>query len=176
MHALPDRCRYKNCSYNHRMVKAETPTAATATTPRGCTNLKLRQLTRRVSQHYDRIVGASGLKTTQYSLLSHVARLGPVRPGDLADAMEMDASTLTRNLQPLVANGWVEVGPGADGRSRAVTATVAGESKRAEAQRDWKRPQLAFNRRLGDDRVAALHALLDDCLARMNETNEEADD
>jgi hypothetical protein len=95
------------------MVKAQTPTALAQATPRGCTNLKLRQLTRRVSQHYDRIVGAAGLKTTQYSLLSYVARLGPARPGDIAEAMEMDASTLTRNLQPLVANGWVEVGPGA---------------------------------------------------------------
>src|SRR3982751_6033532 len=99
MHLPRDHCRYKNCSYNHQMVKAETPTAAGATMPRGCTNLKLRQLTRRVSQHYDRIVGAAGLKTTQYSLLSYVTRLGPARPGDIAAAMEMDASTLTRNLQ-----------------------------------------------------------------------------
>ncbi|MEO8805453.1 MAG: MarR family winged helix-turn-helix transcriptional regulator, partial [Burkholderiaceae bacterium] len=74
--------------------------------PRGCTTLKLRQLSRRVSQHYDRIVGSVGLKTSQYSLLSHIVTLGPVRPGDLAGHMEMDASTLTRNLQPLVAQGW----------------------------------------------------------------------
>jgi len=147
-------------------ANARAPAGAPA---RGCTSLKLRQLTRRVSRHYDRIVGASGLKTTQYSLLAHVARLGPVRPGDLARSMEMDASTLTRNLQPLVAHGWVEVGPGADGRSRVVSVTASGEAKRAEAQRQWKRAQLALNRRLGDERVAELHALLDDCLARINE-------
>lgn len=141
--------------------------------PRGCTNLKLRQLTRRVSQHYDRIVGVCGLKTTQYSLLSHIARLGPLRPGDLAEAMEMDASTLTRNLKPLVAHGWIEIGPGADGRSRAVTATPAGEAKRAEAQREWKRAQLALNRRLGDERVVELHALLDDCLARITDAEDD---
>ena len=64
--------------------------------PRGCTNFKLRQLTRRVSQHYDRVVAECGLKTTQYSLLTHVDRLGPVRPTDLAAAMAMDPSTLTR--------------------------------------------------------------------------------
>ena len=73
--------------------------------PRGCTNFKLRQLTRRVTQHYDRVVAASGLKTTQYSLLSQMEHLGPARPSDLAAAMAMDNSTLTRNLQPLIASG-----------------------------------------------------------------------
>ncbi len=145
---------------------------AQAGPPRGCTNLKLRQLTRRVSQHYDQIVGTCGLKTTQYSLLSFVERLGPIRPGELAAAMEMEASTLTRNLQPLVAQGWVEVGAGSDGRSRVVTVTPAGSAKRAEAQREWKRAQLALNRRLGEARVAELHALLDDCLAEMSRSSE----
>ena len=146
---------------------------ARAPTPRGCTNFKLRQLTRRVSQHYDRIVAAAGLKTTQYSLLAQIERLGPVRPGDLATAMEMEASTLTRNLQPLVAAGWAEVGPGSDGRSRLVTATAAGRAKRAAAQREWKRAQLALNDLLGSDRVAALHALLEECLESMTASEEE---
>ena len=157
------------------MVKTSLPQLAAESQPRGCTSFKLRQLTRRVSQHYDRIVGSAGLKTTQYSLLSHVVRLGPVRPGEIAEAMEMDASTLTRNLQPLIANGWVEVGPGPDGRSRWVTATPAGRAKHVEAQRAWKRAQLALNARLGEARVVALHALLDDCLATINEVEETVD-
>jgi DNA-binding MarR family transcriptional regulator len=159
------------------MVKSAHSTARIAADglPRGCTNLKLRQLTRRVSRHYDGIVGSAGLKTTQYSLLAHVIRLGPARPGDLAEAMEMDASTLTRNLQSLIGNGWVEVGPGPDGRSRSVTATAAGRAKHAEAQRAWKKAQLALNARLGEARVVALHALLDDCLATINEAGETID-
>jgi DNA-binding MarR family transcriptional regulator len=141
--------------------------------PRGCTSFRLRQLTRRVSQHYDRIVAGAGLKTTQYSLLSSIERLGPIRPSDLATAMAMDASTLTRNLQPLVASGWAAVGPGADARSRLVTTTPAGRAKRAEAQREWKRAQLLLNEQLGTARVAALHALLDECLGRMNAVEED---
>ena len=145
------------------------PRPGPETSPVGCSSFKLRQLTRRVSQHFDHIVGSAGLKTTQYSLLSHIAKLGPVRPGELAAAMEMDASTLTRNLQPLLKQGWVEVGPGDDGRSRLVRVTEAGRVKRAEAQRDWKRAQLAFNEQMGDARVVRLHALIDECLALMNE-------
>ena len=142
-------------------------------TPRGCTSFKLRQLSRRVSQHYDRVVASSGLKTTQYSLLSHIERLGPVRPSDLAAAMAMDASTLTRNLQPLLEHGWAAIGPGVDGRSRLVTLTAIGRAKRAEAQRAWKRAQLALNAQLGSDRVAELHALIDDCMAALAAEPEE---
>ena len=146
------------------------PTTEDRRTPRGCTSFKLRQLTRRVSQHYDRVVAGCGLKTTQYSLLSHIERLGPVRPSDLAAAMAMDASTLTRNLRPLLEHGWAAVGPGADGRSRLVTLTAKGRAKRVEAQRAWKRAQL------GSDRVAELHALIDDCMAALAAAPEETTD
>ena len=151
-------------------------TEKTAGAPTGCTNFKLRRLTRRVGRHYDRIVGAAGLKTTQYSLLSHVVALGRVRPGELARRMDMDASTLTRNLQPLVAQGWVEVGPGGDGRTRLVTATPAGRAKRDQARREWQRAQAALEERLGKPRVAQLHALLDECLTLVNEPAGDADE
>ena len=148
---------------------AKNPKIDRPAAPRGCSSLKLRQLSRRVSQHFDQIVASTGLKTTQYSLLSNIVQLEPIRPGDLADRMEMEASTLTRNLQPLVAQGWVVVAPGDDGRSRSVVATDAGREKRTSAQREWKRAQLAFNERIGTERVAQLHALIDACLASMSE-------
>ena len=136
----------------------------TTTKPHGCSNFKLRQLTRKVSQHYDLQLSKIGLKTTQYSLLSHVLKLGPIRPGDLAQAMSMDASTLTRNLKPLVDAGWITVVTGSDARSRSVAITEAGRDKRQEAQRHWKAAQQGLNDLLGVQRVIALHALLDESL------------
>jgi hypothetical protein len=70
---------------------------ATIATPKGCTNFKTRQLARLLSRHYDQELAKAGLKTTQYSLLSHVLHQGPVAPGELARRMGLDASTLTRN-------------------------------------------------------------------------------
>jgi DNA-binding MarR family transcriptional regulator len=104
-----------------------------------------------------------------------VATLGPVRPADLAARMGLEPSTLTRNLQPLVAQGWVEVGPGADARSRQVTITEAGRAKRSEGQRAWKKAQLAFNDKLGEARVVQLHALLDECLQLMADDGSTGD-
>ncbi len=138
--------------------------------PKGCTHLKLRQLDRAVTRHYDAYVAATGLKNTQYSLLSHVVGLGPIRPGELASRMRMDASTLTRNLQPLVAAGWVLLGPGDDARTRSIEATEAGRTKRTEAQVAWKQAQQALNRRLGNDRVLALHELIDACLEELDDS------
>lgn len=149
-------------------MDATTVNPGTALRPQGCTNFKLRQLMRRVAQHYDAEVGKTGLKTTQYSLLSYICKLGPVRPGDLAQAMKLDASTLTRNLRPLVDAGWVHLGAGADGRSRLVSITEAGREKRQEAQRRWRVAQEGLNDILGAHRVVALHALVDECMQRLS--------
>ena len=143
-----------------------------ATKPQGCSNAKLRQLTRRVSQHYDHEMGKIGLKTTQYSLLSTVFQRGPIRPGDLAKAMALDASTLTRNLKPLVAAGWLTVGAGTDDRSHLVALTEAGREKRTEAQRRWKAAQESLNDLLGVERVLALHELIDGSLQCFAEREE----
>lgn len=133
--------------------------------PRGCTHARVRQLARRLAQHYDAEMMHSGLKTTQFSLLAHVASLGPIRPVDLAARMQMTASTLSRNVQPLIAAGWVSPIPGADGRSRLLQATPAGLAKREEARHSWKAAQRKLALRLGTERVAALHALIDDSLS-----------
>jgi DNA-binding MarR family transcriptional regulator len=143
-------------------TQAHSPQAAA---PSGCTNLKLKQASRLVARHYEGFVAPTGLRNTQYSLLSHVVKLGPLRSGELAAAMKLDASTLSRNLQPLIDRGLVDVSPGEDLRSRIVQASAAGQALRADAQRAWKRAQLALNQKLGAEKVAALHALLDDCMA-----------
>ena len=144
--------------------------------PQGCTNLKVRQLMRRVAQHFDAEVGKSGLRGTQYSLLSHVTKLGPIRPVDLAALMKVDASTLSRNLKPLVAQGWITLEAGADARSRLIHATDAGREKRHEAQRRWRVAQEGVNAALGPERVMALHALIDEAMDRLEELGETAAD
>lgn len=147
--------------------------------PQGCTNFKLRRLSRTVARGYDADMRGLGLTGAQYLLLSHVLKLGPVAPGALATALGLDASTLTRNLQALQQAGWVAQEPGPDGRSRRVSATPAGQALRAQAQQRWRISQEHVNRVLGAERVVALHALLDECHALLDaaagQTQEEHD-
>jgi DNA-binding MarR family transcriptional regulator len=141
-----------------------------------CTNLKVRQLNRMVTRLYDRFLAEAGLKNTQYALLSVVLRLGPVRPADLARAMEMEPSTLTRNLQPLIAHGWVSMRSGQDSRSKVVELTASGKTKREEGRQSWSMAQRELDTLLGTDRVNALHELLDECITRTSIHEPQADD
>lgn len=133
--------------------------------PRGCTNLRLRRLSRTVSRAYDADLRDLGLTGAQYALLSHALKLAPVAPGALAQAMGLDPSTLTRNLKALVAGGWLAQEAGPDARSRRIVPTEAGLALRREARVRWQRSQAHLEAVLGADRVVALHALLDECAA-----------
>lgn len=131
---------------------------------RGCTNVRLRQLVRRVDQHYDLEMAKAGLKTTQYSLLTYVLRFGPLRPGELAQGLKLTASTLSRNLKPLVDAGWLELSAGTDARSRLVSLTDAGRAKREEARHHWRAAQDGLNVQLGAARVLALHNMIEEAM------------
>ncbi|MGJ7497355.1 MarR family winged helix-turn-helix transcriptional regulator [Variovorax sp. RT4R15] len=133
-----------------------------------CTETKLYQLARLVRRHYDAELGKVGLRTSQYGLLAEIATHGPVRPCDLAETMSLSPSTLTRNLKPLISNGWLFLGPGADGRTRSVRVTTAGLRKCAEGVPHWILAQAKVHRMIGSRNVRALHALIDDCMAVMS--------
>lgn len=139
--------------------------------PLGCTNLKLRQLGRIVTRHYDQHLTAVGLRNTQYALLSYAMKLGPIRPSDLARQMQIDASTLTRNLQLMVKEGWLMIGEGEDARSRIIKITPEGLKMRAKGQRAWKEAQHTLNDLLGLQQVSALHDLLDASIAVLGESD-----
>ena len=90
--------------------------------------------------------------------------------------MKVSASTLTRNLKPLVDAGWIELAAGSGARSRSVAITPAGRAKREEARHRWKAAQDGLNQLLGVDRVLALHALISESLELLSPTLPEVDD
>jgi len=149
---------------------------SSTTTPRGCTNLQLRLLSHRVDRRYAEALASAGLTTSQYGLLGQIEAFGPLRPADLAARMGLDPSTLTRNLQGLVAAGWVAQVPGPDRRSRQVLLTDAGRRLRQEARHAWKQAQLALNAQLGAERVQRLHALIAECMAALDADETAPDD
>jgi DNA-binding MarR family transcriptional regulator len=122
----------------------------------GCTCSRLRRLTRRVTAVYDHALAAVGLRVTQFSLLSHLRGL----PG-----LAMDRTTLTRNLAPLIAAGWVEVTPSPeDARRRLVRITAVGEETWRAARSHWRRAQEEVRSTMGDESLTLLHRLVDDAL------------
>jgi DNA-binding MarR family transcriptional regulator len=129
---------------------------------RGCTCFRLRRLTRRVTAVYNRALAATGMRVTQYSLLSNLRHSGPLPLSVLAESLDMDRTTLSRNLKPLTDAGWVAVGASPDdARVRLVALTRQGEAHLQSARTHWKRAQEEVNATIGAGELGALHELLD---------------
>lgn len=114
-----------------------------------CTCQNLRQATRVVTQYYEQVLEPTGLKITQVPVLAAAATMGPIPMSQLAEALVMDRTTLTRNLQPLERAGLVKVAPGADRRARMVSATKAGMDALDAALPLWKQAQADMVESLG---------------------------
>src|SRR5918992_5567622 len=93
----------------------------------GCTCLRLRKMTRRVTQIYDRRLQKAGLSGPQFSLLATLNRRPGRSLGELGEALLTDPTTLTRILRPLEERGLLTMVPDAnDRRRRTVVLTPAG--------------------------------------------------
>ena len=106
-----------------------------------CLCFALRRAARAVTQHYDRLLRPSGLRTTQFSLLALLAQAGPMPMTRLATRLGLERTTLTRNLGPLAAKGWVAVEEDEDRRVRNVRITPPGKAKAKAALPLWRKAQ-----------------------------------
>ncbi|ROU05200.1 MarR family winged helix-turn-helix transcriptional regulator [Lysobacter enzymogenes] len=141
------------------------PAPATAP-PSVCTCFRMRKLSRLMSQRYDQALAPAGLNLNQYSILRRTGGRG--RPlGEIAHELGMDRSTLSRDLKPLAAAGWIESAPGEDARQRLLRITAAGRAAVERAMPLWRRAQDEIDQGLGADGIAALHAQLDRAIAQL---------
>lgn len=146
--------------YNARMSPAKNAPSAVAA--RGCTCARLRSLSRRITAVYNRALAPSGMRVTQYSLLVSLRRSGPTSMSRLAESMDMDRTTLTRNLRPLLAAGWLRMQSDPDdARVRRVVLTAKGEAHLAEARGCWRRAQDEVASIIDAQDLGRLHQLID---------------
>jgi DNA-binding MarR family transcriptional regulator len=123
----------------------------------------MRKASRRLTQLYDTALLPSGLRSTQYSILSELQRRGSEAPTlqELADALVMDRSALGHTLRPLERDGFVELQTSeADRRRRLIVTTEAGQLKYREAKRLWNTAQRHFHKVFGEAEALALRATL----------------
>ncbi|MHB8668450.1 MAG: MarR family winged helix-turn-helix transcriptional regulator [Burkholderiales bacterium] len=132
----------------------------------GCTCARLRKLARRVTRLYDAHLAPQAIKVTQYSILANAAR-GERSVCEFAAELEMDRSTLSRNLAPLAAQGWVSLSIGADPRSRRIAVTAAGRRKLKAALPLWRKAQSEVEAILGAAAVGELHRKIERALAAL---------
>ena len=125
-----------------------------------CNCLALRQAARHLTLVYDQHLAEVGLRSTQYSILAKLGRLGPMPIGKLADTMVMERTALGRALGPLERDRLVAVGGGPDARTRSVSLTAKGGSRLKEAAVRWRRAQKEFESAYGEDAAKTLRSSL----------------
>ena len=129
--------------------------------PLQCNCAAIRQAARHVTRHYDQHMAPVGLRSSQFSVLTKLKRMGPLKINALAAAMGMDRTTLGRNLLPLERDGLVSIGQCPDDlRSKEVTLTPAGAEKQRAGLKHWQAAQAAFEQSFGAKRSAELRALM----------------
>jgi DNA-binding MarR family transcriptional regulator len=123
---------------------------------RNCIAVRLRLLNRVVTNLYDDALRPLGLKVSQLNVLVVTAKLGLARPAQVCDLLQLDTSTLSRNVKPLQSHGWLEVVPDEDARAQPFRLTLQGKRLIEKAAPAWEQAQRQAQELLGEDGVALL--------------------
>jgi DNA-binding MarR family transcriptional regulator len=121
-----------------------------------CTARNLRRATRAVSGLFDEAMQPAGLRISQFGLLVALALAEEASVSKLAELLELDRTTMTRNLAPLERQGLVISVASKDARNRTLRLTEAGRATLARALPIWERVQAQVVSGLGDARWKGL--------------------
>ncbi|MEB2279133.1 MarR family winged helix-turn-helix transcriptional regulator [Lysinibacillus xylanilyticus] len=104
-----------------------------------CVCANLRKKTRLVTQLYDKLLQPTGLKVTQYSMLANISHQQSVSISQLGEILLLDQTTITRNINLLKQNGYVDLTRDPqDARAKVITLTDKGIEKLNEAAPIWQ--------------------------------------
>ena len=128
---------------------------------RDCVCLAVRTAARRITQGYDTALAGTGLRVTQFSLLVMAHHLGAPSMKRLAQMLNSDPTTITRNIQGLSKRRLLTLSPGRDLRERKVTLTEKGETILLRALPNWRAAQSDVVASLSRPELTRLRALLE---------------
>jgi DNA-binding MarR family transcriptional regulator len=129
---------------------------AAAEVIRTCLATRLRMANRVVTKTYDDPLRPLGLTVTQLSMLVVAEHRGLIRQSEVGAELHLDDSTLSRNLERMRSNGWLEEVSADDARVHSYRLTDAGRDLLDQAIPAWRKAQAQTRRLLGVTGVQAL--------------------
>jgi DNA-binding MarR family transcriptional regulator len=138
-----------------------------------CIAFGVRRVSRMVNNHYDRHLAPLGIRSTQFTILNALKALEDITINELAQQLQTDRTTLTRNLKLLQNKGWVVKSTGEDRRSRHISLSVAGQKKVDRATLAWSAAQESLLQRLGRSNYRSLMSELsfvEDAMENIDDT------
>lgn len=122
-----------------------------------CLCFHTRKASRAITQVFDHILAPTGLKATQLSLLMVINARGPLKVGDLADALVSDSTTVSRTIKPLMKAALVSIeADESDRRIKRIGLTRSGLSALERALPLWQTAQSQIAKQLGGGTVQTL--------------------
>ena len=123
----------------------------------------MRKSARKITQFYENSLREAGIKPTQFSILAALANTGPIQLTQLADRLVLERTSLTRNLNVLERNTWIDIQPGEeDSRQRVVSLTRNGYKQLDHAIPYWQKAQKAIARDMGQETITGLRRTLNE--------------
>ncbi len=114
---------------------------AAQTIVRECLALRIRRVDRALSRIYDGALRPHGMTIAQLGLLTATTLSGPVQPSRLGEILDLEPSTVSRNVARMLSKGWISATAATDGRSKLLAITRRGEDLLSEALPAWRRSQ-----------------------------------
>lgn len=124
-----------------------------------CFCASLRQATRIITQLYDGVLRPVGLTSTQFNLLEAIGMVPEIRTGEIAGALAMDSTTVSRSLKLIENAGWIRASEAEDRRERRWTLTARGKAKLAIARPVWQSAQERVREVLGESEAMHMQEL-----------------
>jgi DNA-binding MarR family transcriptional regulator len=140
-------------------MKLSEPAATDYMAAAGCFCLASRQAARKITRLYDSHMQKSGIRATQFTILSQLMLRGEMPVGKLAGFLGIERTTLTRNLALLETKKWISTKPGEDPRARMIAITAQGRGVVRRGFPYWAKAQAEAGKLLGADGQAALKVL-----------------
>jgi DNA-binding MarR family transcriptional regulator len=128
---------------------------------RDCLAVRVRMIGRAVTALYERLLSRHGVTVAQVNLLAALGKAGPCAPSRLGALLYLERSTVSRNLEILLRNGWVRPVSSDDKGLKEVALTLDGRNKVESVMDDWRGAQAEASRLLGEDGVRVVHSLAD---------------
>jgi len=125
-----------------------------------CVVLNARMAARAVTRLADRNLRRYGITAAQFSILTSLREYPGRSVTQLASAIAMDRSTLSRNLTLLERHGLVTTAVAERGNGRVSSLSEAGNRVLAEAIPQWREQQSALRAALDDPEFTTVIAAL----------------
>jgi DNA-binding MarR family transcriptional regulator len=155
-----DKLAYTSLSLHHSMMKPRTATPIGIA--QECIIARLRILTRVITKMYDDALRPLGIKISQLNILVVAGTAESIVPAEVCRRLQLDLSTLSRNVDRMRARGWIElIADEADGRAHLLKLTRKGRQLLENAKPAWEKTQKEVHKLLGGSCVEALHAAAD---------------